>query len=69
MPWSASDPRVLPNVTHFAESGSYGPGAHLEARNASLETVLKKEEVERAGYTIEDVFGSKRPGWIDAEWL
>jgi hypothetical protein len=60
--WSASDPRVFPNVTHFAEYNSKGPGYVPSSRNTSLETILTKSQAEQ--YSLESVFGG-RPSWID----
>lgn len=62
--WSASDPRVFPNVTEFVESGSTGPGARAHSRNRTIETLANSTD-----YTIESVFGSQNISWIDAEWL
>ncbi len=60
--WSASDPRVFPNITHFAEYTSFGPGYTATARNTSIETILTADQAQQ--YTLSKVFGSK-PTWID----
>jgi hypothetical protein len=60
--WSTSDPRVFPNVTHFAEYKSHGPGYEESSRNTSIETILTREQAQQ--YTLEAVFGG-RPAWID----
>ncbi|KZP27716.1 carbohydrate esterase family 8 protein [Athelia psychrophila] len=64
--WSASDPRVFPNVTFFVESGSYGPGWNASARNYSIESVISKTEAE-ATYSLSDVFGGL-PSWVDGDY-
>ncbi|KAL7408821.1 carbohydrate esterase family 8 protein [Mrakia frigida] len=61
--WSASDPRVFPNITFFAEYSSSGPGWNASARNTSAETILT--EAQASKYSIETVFGEAKPKWID----
>ncbi len=60
--WSPSDPRVFPNVTHFAEYNSTGPGYVPSSRNTSLETLLTHSDAQK--YSLESVFGG-RPSWVD----
>nr|XP_018261327.1 uncharacterized protein I303_05764 [Kwoniella dejecticola CBS 10117]OBR83485.1 hypothetical protein I303_05764 [Kwoniella dejecticola CBS 10117] len=65
--WSASDPRVFPNVTHFIESGSYGPGWNPSARNYSVESVISPEQAQ-SQYSVSAVFGGF-PTWVDSVYV
>nr|XP_019011322.1 uncharacterized protein I206_03420 [Kwoniella pini CBS 10737]OCF50103.1 hypothetical protein I206_03420 [Kwoniella pini CBS 10737] len=65
--WSPSDPRVFPNVTHFIESGSYGPGWNPSARNYSVESVISPEEAQ-SKYSVSAVFG-EFPNWVDSVYV
>ncbi|KAG8854802.1 hypothetical protein FRB96_007331 [Tulasnella sp. 330] len=60
--WSATDPRVFPNLTFFGEFDSFGPGFNATARNRTVETLFTPAEAR--GYSFEKVFGGK-PAWVD----
>jgi hypothetical protein len=63
-------PLPVPNVTHFIEAGSYGPGwdAAARANNSAVETVLDITDA-REQYSLEKIFGEAMPSWIDPEVL
>ncbi|WRT68267.1 uncharacterized protein IL334_005243 [Kwoniella shivajii] len=65
--WSSSDPRVFPNVTHFIESGSYGPGYNASARNYTVESIISSEEAKK-DYSVSNVFGGF-PDWVDGNYV
>eukprot|EP01113_Clastostelium_recurvatum_P036001 TRINITY_DN5074_c0_g2_i2.p1 TRINITY_DN5074_c0_g2~~TRINITY_DN5074_c0_g2_i2.p1 ORF type:complete len:390 (+),score=75.06 TRINITY_DN5074_c0_g2_i2:67-1236(+) len=61
IPWSPTDPRIVANLTDYAEGGSYGPGYEAGSR-AYFDRLLSYKEA--AAYTLQSVFGYLPP-WID----
>lgn len=65
--WQPTDPRLVANLTHFVESGSYGPGWEPKERNHTIETVISKQEAQ-AEYSLSMVFG-EFPSWVDTNYV